>query len=424
MRARMSPEAHEGLVSANLSSLFTLAVHEPEVRSANRDTVQQMIGLLQHTQIGRLQLTAFLMLDLERAGTPPEQWWATLEPLLAGLEQTTFSHYLHELIEHRTRIFESKPIGLGPGSARAYAEQTLGHPHGPFLQFFVDRLRRVAQARRTEDDGSAEICRRITRRLLRQWVLDPGPVGLRLLAADLLADNLEALGTTTPMNHGELARRLRAWRAAYRNQAANRPMPIPPLSLRWSPEPCPEEYQGALRSLSLLVWTAAATLAAALLTVVCLPLGFSAALRLPLRWWHLAGVLATGLVILGAWLAWSVLWPRDVADDLHRFASDGLAWPRQPFAAGAVTLALLGLWALPAAGSTGLRRARLARLALVAAFTWFVLSLALIGVRAYASVNLAEYELSTAPALLPDEYAAMAGAEADKLLDGVRVWTP
>lgn len=90
----------------------------------------------------------------------------------------------------------------------------------------------------------------------------------------------------------------------------------------------------------------------------------------------------------------------------------------------ALTLVLPALWMLPTVGSTGLRRAHLARLALMAAFTWLVLSLALIGVRAYASVNLEEYELSTAPALLPDEYAAMAGAEADKLLDGVRAWQP
>lgn len=429
-RGRMSVEAREGLIAANLSSLFTAVQREPDTLPANRNLIQQMVARLRHTQIGRVQMAAFIMLELEHTGTPLEQWWPTLQPLLRGLERAGFAHFLPELIEHRTGVFEA--LGFGPGSARLAAEQNIGHPHGPLLQFLTDRLDKIALTRRAVADGSAETCQLLTWRLLQQWTLDPGPAGLRLLAADLLAESLTRSHTnTTPATSNQLAQELQEWRERYHSCADLSLVigrnTIPLLSPHLGPNPTPLKYRDLFEIASWLLWSVSATCAAALVTLVCLPWCSSATLIMPYRYMETTlRCLITVTGILSLYFIWSSLMPEHLATDLRRLSSEELGWPRQPLVAAAAMLVMIALEAAGRMDPAAPRRARLGRVTYSAARIWLILSMTTLLLGLHTSRVRHSYETALRTALDNDEAQAVANITlmASDQLDGLRAWDP
>ena len=420
--ASMSAEAREALCAVELSGAFTAALFDERVLSKNRDLVQARLNALSHTEIGRLQLAALYVLEMERAGKPPEQWWPTLVPLLGGYSRACYAHYLAKLIDSRRDVFRT--VGLAPGTGRGEALRYVGHPHGPLLQFLVARLKQVADARRDNDPESAAVCQQVSRRLLKEWILEPGPIGLRLLAADLLARELESNTTSAPADETDLAVRLRAWRAAYRAGAATRPVPVAPLGLRGDPELFPAAYDRlALRAAGTL-WAAASAVAAAVLALLALAVGASSGVRWP-TWGRLepAGA-ALAVVVMAAWFFVAAYAPEVTTDDLRRLGSGEIGWPRTPFpAAGLVLVALALTWIWPAAGESplGVRSMRAAR---VATSMWFMLCVFLLVFSARTGAALGDYERMTGDVSLAEEYAIIAQTDDSGFLEALRAWTP
>lgn len=418
--ARMSPQARQGLIAANVSNLFTAVYMRPEPAGAYRPTLERMLGQLRDTQLGRLQLAAFLMLEMERAGTPVEQWWPTLQPLLPGHEQASPSHFLGELIDHRTGLFRS--LGFGPASAWASADRAVGHPHGPLLQFLVSRLERLATAREAAADGSAESCRRLVRRLLRQWTLDAAPAGLRLLAADLLAHALD--GPAADADARELAAQLRAWREAYRVAAAPRPVPLPLVGLREAPEPRPAVYERLLADLFRVMWAAALTLAAAVVALAAVAVSWRTMWRTsPGRTaWLASPLIALALVVAGG--AWLLGDGRLGQDDLRRLGYPDLGWPHAPLAAAGLVVIVVWGGPLLLAGRATEWGVRWRRVADLATLVWLFLALTLAVCGALAAAELRGYESWPGGVAAGGEIEAIAGVEAARHLEALSAWTP
>jgi hypothetical protein len=413
--ARLSPEARDGLWMVNFSRDFTHALQDP-AHAAGRDTLQQNLGELDHTQFGRLQLAAFVMLDLERAGQPPADWWPQVEPLLSGLATGGFQHYLAELIAQRAPALEE--LGLGPGTARSESSRLVAYAHGPLLQYLTDRLDRLTAARLDAGDESAVVCARINRTLLREWTLAEGPAGLRLLAADLLANHLEHALTAAPAP--ELVAELRAWRAAYREAALDRPQPIFLLSEAAGPEPVPPAYNRLLWRTSLAVWLAGATLIAGALALISAGLCRRSFLS-PIPRRQVAGLVVAGLAV-GGWVVWWLVDPLSATLDLRRFGVDDTGWPRLPIFAGALVAALLCLASLLPARPA--RRGGLLSVAVTAVTAWLVLAAVLLAVSLSASSAQHTYENESRAAQDRGEITAIAGPEADTRLAGLRAWHP
>lgn len=431
-RSRMSPEGTEGLVAVNLSTLFTAALRQPGVYAANRTTVEHMTARLRRTQLGRLQLAAFVMLELERAGRPVETWWPQLEPVLAGLQTADFPHFLPEVLAAQAAAFES--LGLEPGAARVEARRVLGQPHGPFLEFFCDRLRRVAVARRAAGDDSARQCEELVRRLLRSWTLAPAPAGLRLLAADLLARDIESsrMAETPTADEAALADELRRWRDGYRTAAklafARTGTNVPLVSLHLGPEPAPGLYKNLVQSLATTLWAAAAGLAAAGATVVCLV----GSLRTPRagptnRSKYLLTCASTVAAVTAVLTAVAIWWPELAITDLRCLGEEGLGWPRLPVGAALLTLALLALTALPRPVTNTPLRSRLAHVVCVAARVWLLWAVVVLGLTTWSGRLLSRHQEATRAALDGDEICAVwdtGVAGPAPTLEHLRRWNP
>ena len=420
--AKMSAEAREALGAAELSGAFTAALFDERVLAVNRDLVQSRLSTLVHTEIGRLQLAAMFMLEMERAGKPPEQWWPTLVPLLSGYSRACYAHYLQRLIDNRREVF--RKVGLPPGTARVEALRYVGHPHGPMLEFLVSRLRRVADARRDNDPESAAVCQQVSRRLLKEWVLESGPLGLRLLAADLLARELEIAATSAPADQTALAKRLREWRAAYHAGADTRPVPAIPLSYREGPELFPADYDRLAGRVTRTLWAAGSTIAAAVLTVLALAVGVSTGAKWPAWGWlePMGAVLA--IAVIAALVLVHALAPGTVADDLRRLGSGETGWPRTPFVAAGlvlVVMALTWLWPTRAESPLGARSMRTARVATTA---WLALCVFLMVFAARTGVALRDYEELTGDVTPAEEYSIIAGTDDGEFLEALRAWTP
>ncbi len=414
-RSSMPGPARAGVLLAIISRHFTTALHEPDALPRLIEDARAGNAQLTTTQVGRLQLVALNMLGLEREGVPIAEWWPKLQPYLAGLESASFAHFLPELLAANTEIWTG--LGLGPGSARRSARNIVGFPHGPFLQYFVARMEKLAQAREEAGDaGGADACRRMVRRLLRQWVLDPGPPALRLLAADLLAESLLDRPTGAAK---DVARDLQQWRAAYRDRAAQRPLSAPLLSTTYGPALDLASENRLLNLAALCLWLGGATAAA---MVASLALA---------RWWIvgepagqaervLVGGLSIVVLVMVAGLVALSAAQQTVQDDLHRTVSDQLGWPRLPFVAGGAMFALLALVALLSFRSGR----RIAHAGGTAAIACLLLALTLAGTCLLTRAATDRYETRLAELLDHSELEAVAGPEADRWLDRLRAWSP
>jgi len=407
LRGGFSRQARQALTAAQVSALFTMALRDPASGPEHYSAAVSLIQELRDTRLGRLQLAAFRMLELERRASPTEQWWPEIRPFVEGIERGPFNHYLADLVPAQAQIF--KELGWGEGAALIEAQQMFEAVHSPLLQFLTERLYRIGDLATAED---ARICRHLADRVLRDWILEPGPLTLRLLAADLLARRLEqANGSEDANASAELSRRLRQWRAARLSELAAHPVPVAPLGVQRSPDWCPQRYETLVRQAMLTLCLLGATAATGAVGATMLIL-----LR---RMQTQDGRFARTVVATALWVALvlagavcpALLPTEQAAEEIGRLGTLGLGWPRPPLAAATATLALL---LAPAAWPLHRRLAaaqRFARLCPPALWSWVVLALGL-GWSARATLSaLVAYDRCVAAAVtqagLPDELRDM-----------------
>lgn len=411
-RAGLTGPAREGLLLVISSDQFTAALQGRRDLEETIDDVRDRLAATPHTYVGRLQLAALLMLRLERDARPVDTWWPTVQPFVAGASQAPLDHFLAELLDAESAVYVD--LGLGTGTSRYLPLGLVGAAHGPFLQYLVENLRQVGAAHRAAGQGQvADECERVVGRLLREWVSQPGPAGLRLLAAELLASGLGDRGPTA----AQLAEKLRAWRTAYDARAAA--LPTTAAVLRTSAEPVPVDATWLTRLLAWTGWTAATlalVLPLALVTIVfCLSSSAAGAAGRP----PAAGPLVAGATVLlvGGVLVFAV--PGVVQDDLTRIY-DGrplaawLPWVAAGTGFAATVLASM-LTRIPARG-----RARLGRCATALSLLW---SVALWG--GVVATELAARRYQDALAAPLEEHArSIADIDAEGLLADLRAWHP
>lgn len=418
-RRRTSAEAREAFALRLASSTLTGALTGKVEPGQLQTTIADAVRTLSRSRVGRLQQAAARMWVLEQRGEPIENWWPTLRVFLEGMQRANLRHYQATLVQDWTRAYEL--VQFGPGTAYSLAEDLVGHRHGPFLQFFTTRLRRVIAERELAGDSAAVgTCRGVLYRLLRQWVLEPGPAGLRLLAAELLAENLnDDAAAIRATDEGALAGDLRAWRAACLEAARRRPIGL--LDPHRKPTLAAQADERLLARVALTTWLAAATLTAAVMGIV-----------LAWAWIRRGGpvVRAGGLlmrslivacVVLVGGSAWIWLWPDSVRGDLRGDFSRFQYWWRHPFLAAALTLALVLAAALLQRAPEGRESRLVARLGAIAAGTWLMLALTLWGSAIADEIARRGYERDTRAAY-EDSVGAMAGADAEGLLTRLRRW--
>jgi hypothetical protein len=403
LRDRFSRPARQALAAAQVSSRFTAALRDPASAPEQRSVASSLVSELRDTRLGRLQLAAFRMLELERQASPTEQWWPEIRPFVDGIERGPFNHYLADLVPAQAQIF--RELGWDEGAALVEAQQMFEAVHSPLLQFVTGRLYRIADLTTAEE---SRICRHIADRVLRDWILEPGPLALRLLAADLLARRLEqAGGSEGPSASAELSRRLRQWRAACLSELAAHPVPVPPLGVQRSPDWCPRAYQNLVRQAMLTLCLMGAVAAAAAVGGTMLFLSR----RAPTQDGRFART-AIATALWGALVVAAAAWPaflpaQQTAEEIGRLSTPGLGWPRPPLAAAAATVALLVApvtWPLHRRLPAG---RRLTRLRAAAAWSCIMLALGL-GWSARATLSaLLAYDRCVAAAVtqtrLPDE---------------------
>ncbi len=450
----------EGLLLAKLANQFTAGRHHPEVVSTWRDETARQLATLRRSQLGRLQQAAMRMLELEQAQRPMDLWWFMLKPFLGGLERASFDHFQAEVLAYTAATLET--AGLSPGTAAQLAYGRQRFPHGPFLEYFVRRLEAAGDQAARQDPSGPESCRLIVQGLLRQWILAPGPAELRVLAARLLAEDLERRGrgpataSATQADQGvpaqsavpsNLAADLRAWVARYRASVQARPAPVSLLWLETEPLLAPAAHDRLVKWLGLCAWL---LLPLGVFTVAGLACGWYWALGAARSWNWRAAFLYGGLVTL-AMLVGGTVWVNAAYHQLyaefrgaerttvllpHEWISAGLALAglllavllplRRPAPAPLPVMARkLGLSATsPKASPTGpASRPRLARLAAIAAAAWLLLAVALLACAKFAERSRANFEREVAASVQRGD-PALADPAADRLLDGLRAWTP
>ena len=414
-RAGLSGKARAGFVLVVLSEHLTRGLHNPDGLPAAIEDARAGIAELRETQVGRLQLAALTMLRLQREGVPSGAWWPSLRTYLDGLEHAPFDHCLPELLEADAQTCER--LGLGPGSARRAALLSLGHAHGPFLQLFVEHTRGVAdELRRAGDEVAATQCDHVVRRLLRTWVLEPGPAGLRLLAADLLANALAGDGSAAGM-----ADKCRGWRAAYRTAAAS--LPKAPALLRVGEEPTGVSAAPLTWTLAWAAWTAAAVAGAGVVALTAAVFGLGRG-HDAARWRGcVAGALLAVVAISAGGIgliagAGGLVW-----DDFQRADARDLGVPRLPIfgaTAGFVLAAAVGGFVARRGGSATERLAGVAR---CTAITWLVLSGVALATTVAADRLRGSYESAMASPVA-ESLGGAADANERALLDALRGWNP
>ncbi|RMF84380.1 MAG: hypothetical protein D6744_03175 [Planctomycetota bacterium] len=383
--------------------------NSPRSVGTDLSQVHEMLANVRSSHLPRLQYAIAALLVLEQRDAPPEDRWKMVEPLLRGLENGDFRHHTQDLVAALAHQYRT--LGLDDGTAASIAWFDFSFVHGPLVEFGVIAMERLAEQRAAlGDESGATLCRRVTRRWLRQWVLLPGPAGLRLLAAARLAEDLQRENRDSAV-----ARDLRAWRSAYHEHARRLPGTL--LGGVGGPSVAPQTQQRFAQSVVWASWTASAALTAALVTLLgCWSL-FTRAAGAGGRRASLFGVIAAGALVACGY-AWAATQTDVVVHDLRADFSRWIYWPVHPFIAAAALLMLVVLCSrfLPHHGRTR----TMTRLALTA---WILLAPTASGLTMWADrARRAHSEALTF--VLHDDYAAIAGAEPDRLLDSLRAWRP
>ncbi len=417
----MTAEAREAFALRRASDTLAGALTDVVEPEQLQPTMATAVNGLSKSQVGRLQLAAARMWLLEQAGEPIEKWWPSLRVFLEGMRHANLAHYQAALIQQWAEAYQA--LGVGSGTACSLAEDLVGHPHGAFLQFLVPRVQRVIQERQQAgDEAAATTCRGVLHSLLKQWVLEPGTAGLQLLAADLLAQSLEANDDADDNEETRaIVNDLRAWRSAYLEAARSRP--VATLDPHRKPALAPDAHERLVTRVALVTWLASAVLAAG---VVALLFSWS--------WLRSRNVAPRGhqlalyaifpaLIVIIVGLMWIHLLPDSIREDLRRDFSSMHYWWRHPFVAAGITLALVLAAGLLQRSASGGKSNFPARLGAVAAGTWLVLAVMLWGSAWAGELARRDYERATWIAY-KDPVAAMAGRDTERLLTGLRNWKP
>ncbi len=424
-RPTLAGPAREGLVLSAMSSNFVRTLHEPNEIAAVLQASYADAVTLRQTQVGRLLLGALVLRRMEADGTPVEQRWPNLEPYLAGLEHQSFDHFLPEAVDALGNVLAR--LGLSPGTARQDALNLVAYEHGPFLQYLIPHLQHLAaQTRAAGNEAAADTCEHLARRLLRDWVVAPGPTGLRLLAADLLAGMLVAPANTVaaPNPPGdpattEIAQLCRAWREAFRTRAVT--LPLPPMPLRLNDEPVAAPASAQLQEHFVLAWwLAAGSAGVAVLAIAAYVLSLTTTNLVKPGWGKivLAVAPAVGFLIAG-WITCRVA-PGLVHDELLRGSTAHLR-TRLPLVAPVVagTLAVVGAALLARTVRPGARWRP--SLAFVTGLTWLALATLLVPAALAAERDRRAYDAALAA---PLEEQTRAIADPSALLAALQAWKP
>ncbi len=426
----LTAEAREGLLLAQIGGLFTdgwkrpanAAMREKQIGDVAQGCTQ--VGVARLVQLAaRLNTSAQALVALGGApASAPRADWSLARPYLQGLETQTFRHHQLMLRAAIARAYES--LGLRPGTAVALAGTYVGHALNPFLEFITPQLERLAaDAEARGDSAAAASTRRVLARLLKQWTLDAGPAGLRLLAAGLLAGHLERRAVSAAGGDADTLRAiagdLRSWRAAWRTAAADRPAPA--FQVADDISHATLQQSRLLGVFVGMIWLAVAAGVAALLSLAT---GWT--LLRPHAVVPGGGALLRGggivLLVSGVLcVAWLLSFPQQSRLDLRMDVGQLRYWPRFAIASCVGTLLTIGVFAGWLRRRTpGLRLG--SAVALAAAFSWLALSLfGLLGPVAHR--QLAAYEAALAAAYA-DPIASVAGPAADAHLDRLRAWEP
>ncbi len=424
-RQTFTESARESLALSAMSNNFARSLHEPGELQALRQASYADATSLRQTELGRLLLAALVMRRMELDHTPVEQWWARLEPYLAGLEHQTFDHYIPDALDALEPALQR--IGLSPGTARQDALNLVAYEHGPFLQYFVARLGEVAAvARAAGNETAAATCEHLARRLLRDWIVAPGPASLRLLAADLLANQLTSAAVTSSAPSApsdpataNVIRACRAWREAYRQQAAA--LPLPPTPLRLNDEPLAGPTAARLQQHFILGWWLLAGIVA-IAPLAILAYLLSLAITNPVRpgWGAiLLAVAPTLAFIVAGWIACSTA-AQFAYEELLRASSDHMH-VRLPYIAAIAVLAAAVLGTASLART--LRDAPRWRPsgAFVCGLTWLVLATLLVPAALAIERDRRAYDEALAA---PLEQRTNNLADPGALLAALRAWKP
>jgi hypothetical protein len=439
------PVSHSAAL-AILGRQFTAAMHDDAAMTTLRGQLAGYSSATGGAALGRLIQAAVVLRELERGRAPPETWWLAVEPYLEGLDRADFAHgaaaYRRALAEGYVRA--GRPAYVAWDLANAQVGNAF---HAP-LVFLVTRLEVLAAARQAAGDAAgAQLCTRIVRRVLRQFVLEPGPIGTRLAAADLLADELDgsaagraraalrstkaasqaasqptgasladAAGDAPAAAPGESelqrAAALREWRENYRAAVLGRPMSQFTFAARpaldWA------AHDRALGASLLASWLAAAGVAAALLAILLAWFWIRARTEGP-HWGPLLGaaLLSAGSCVV-AGLVWQAVTGAALPEDLRRDV------PLHPFYGGVSALVAIVLF-----GAFWGRRAKsklTTRCGALAAATWLLLAGGATAAALAGRFALATY-MERSAAALADEYAALAGDDL-ATLQPLRDWNP
>jgi hypothetical protein len=211
--------------------------------------------------LARLQRASVYLIAAD--DEPPDDRWARVAELLPGLEREDFSHNQDPML--RTIAAGFVRLGVDESVAVELAFEDFGYAHGPFLQILASQLTRLIEQRlHAGDEQALATCRAILTRILTQWVAEPGPVGLRLLAADLLGQGCDA-GVINDPQAADVASKSGTWRAEYRARAAV--LPANMLGLSGVPQPCAATQHALVMRIILAGWLVVATVVVGLLAV-------------------------------------------------------------------------------------------------------------------------------------------------------------
>lgn len=367
-RGRYSGRALEGLVLVANSEQVMEAIREPNHLPASLAAVRGRLGMLPSTELGRVQLMALTMVQLERAGLPPIAWWPAVRTQLDTVRREAFEWCWAALRDAERG--STVAAGLNPFDAAEFVSFN-GAVHGPFLQTLRSGLGRLKSALRDNgQDEDAARCRRLWRQVLREAITGDAPVDVQLLAADLLIGELTADPESTPQER-DVIDKAAAWRTAYRE--ALRAAALGPAGLRLSDRPDPSARWRAWLPWGLAVWllAASAPLAVGGLAVAIASFARPAAAPLGLGAVTVGAVGgAVSVLLLVACYGSAERW---VQDDFARIGSQGDGRPRTLFIAGGVGLAAAAL--AGAAGAALVRGgARLAGSGGALLATWLVVS--------------------------------------------------
>lgn len=418
------PTARDALTLLQLGNAFTDALlHDalvPQIEAAAANASEN----LQTTRAGDLFRVAARILRLERSHETVDRWWPHIASLMPPAD-ANLDHHLDVL----QRVWSDgyADFGLTDGAAADLAAVQIDQPLGPFLEYLARSLGRLANERRAAGDtAAADACDALQAGMLKQWILAPGRAGMRILAAELLAEQLEKQDADADL--AALAKDLRAWVATYREGVRQLPVDaVAGLSQTAFDGPA---YERLSHRLAVLSWLGSAMIAAAAITLVLLPLWLvSDRRRMP----PLAAVCAAGVVGMLISLAAASLWPRvwpnlPIRDFRSDFSSLRTVWIHPLLATAVVwtSAALLTIGLVRRFRTPGIPRARerLATGAAVGVWTWLLLSLVLMTAAA-VYVEPARRALDGIQATAwGDEFTACAGPEADSLLGSLRAASP